>query len=77
MTAAALILHFLAHVHEARVERIERFMEAKPLAYPRTTTRNVLVVLVKAGEIERVARGVYRVVLTSNGGVRASRTDGR
>ena len=61
MTAAALILHFLAHVHEARVERIEQFMATRPLSYSHGTTRNALVVLVKAGEIERVRVGRYRI----------------
>jgi len=58
--AAALILHFLRHVGEAKVERICRFMETQPLSIAPGTTRNTLALLARQGKVDRVGRGRYR-----------------
>ena len=62
LEAAALILYFLAHVHEARIERIVRFMETSPLSFAPGTTRNTLSALKRAGRVERSGYGRYRRV---------------
>lgn len=61
LEAAALILHFLAHVGEARIERICRYMESTPLRFAPGTTRNTVVRLKRQGKIVRVGYARYRV----------------
>lgn len=59
MSAAALILHFLTYVPEARIALLIRYLET---AYriPASTTRNTVSRLCTLGHIERVRRGRYR-----------------
>jgi hypothetical protein len=57
--AAALILHFLACVGEARIERVVRFMDTKPLSFAPGTTRNTVAQLVRQGKLRRVGYGRY------------------
>lgn len=60
--AAALILHFLAHVQEARIDRIVKFMETDPLSFAPGTTRNMLSMLARQGRIVRAGYERYRRV---------------
>lgn len=60
LESAALILHFLAHVGEARTERIVRYMDTAPLSIAPGTTRNTLVLLLRRGLITRSGHGRYR-----------------
>ena len=61
LTAAPLILRFLRHVGEARIERICRYMESDPLTFAPGTTRNTLALLVRQGQVDRVGYGRYRI----------------
>jgi hypothetical protein len=62
LEAAELILHFLRHVGEARIERVVRYMETAPLAFAPGTTRNTLSLLFRQGRVERVGYGQYRYI---------------
>lgn len=60
LEAAALILHFLAHVGEARIARIVCYMTTDPLSVAPGTTRNTLSMLVRQGRVDRVGYGKYK-----------------
>ena len=60
MPAAAIILHFLACVGEAHGPRIVRYLETQ-WGIAAGTTKNTLSRLTKAGKVERVGRGRYRI----------------
>ena len=66
VTAAAIILHFLGCVGEAHGPRIVKYLDTWGIAAG--TTKNTLGKLTKAGKVERVGRGRYRI----GAGVRAA-----
>ena len=66
-TAAPLILHFLRHAGQSRVERIVRYMDSQ-WNTPSGTTRNTLSKLVRTGRVERVGYGRYAIGIAASGG---------
>lgn len=59
-TADALVLDYIARLGEVRGSRVEQYMVIMHKRRP-GSIRNVLMRLVKAGKIERVGYGRYRV----------------